>query len=59
MAVVLVCPFCSRVQTIHVPREKGTRGRICWECFQCQESAARHPAPRAKRATADRGPANG
>jgi hypothetical protein len=46
LPVELVCLSCFQVQTIHVPREKATRSRIRWECFQCQECAAAQPAPR-------------
>ncbi len=58
VAVVLACIYCSRMETILVPREKATFGRICWECIQCQGNALVHPVSRAEATRAARSTVN-
>jgi len=41
MAVTLVCLSCREERVIHVPRERGAKGRAYWECFECQGPGAR------------------
>jgi hypothetical protein len=44
IAVTLVCLFCLREQTIHVPKGRVSHDRVFWECFSCQKRE-RPPLP--------------
>jgi len=41
VSVFLTCISCGKVEEIHVFRDRGLPGSVCWECLDCQKNENR------------------
>lgn len=41
VGVILACISCGRVEEIHVFRDRKLRGRVYWDCLDCQKNGNR------------------